>query len=65
MTDAESISIVLRAAEQNANGNERCAEIHQAMKRVKELFGAVKRQQVELELDDDVIDLARKLNKSS
>lgn len=41
MTDKEAIKTVLRAAESNANGNGRCAEIHAAIERVEKLFAAM------------------------
>jgi hypothetical protein len=43
MTHAQAIKIVLAAAEAHASGNFDCHRIHEAIKRVKELFKLVKK----------------------
>ena len=43
MTTKQALEIVIRAAEWNANGNDRCAEIMQAVRLVKDLANVAAR----------------------
>jgi hypothetical protein len=43
MTTKQALEIVIRAAESNANGNDRCSEIMQAVRLVKELANVAAR----------------------